>query len=425
MRFTSPAVVSCALTLALAAYPASLRAQDQPPAAQAAPQVAQDPGLFPEPAPLSKALRYVEKRFGDGGDGEVKSGFYPEFGGMVTGAGWIAVGPGYRHWLFNDQLLFDTSAAVSWRFYKMAQMRLEMPKLAGDRVTVGTQLRWQDLTQVNYFGEGPDSLESDRNEYRLTSTEIVGYTSLKARPWLTLDSRAGFLGSPELRDSTGPFRRGIPQTSEVFPNDPVFQLEEQPSFAYGAVSVIADTRDTPGHPSRGGLYRAALSTFADQGQDTFSFHRTDIEAAHFIPAAPNFVLALRGWLVTSHPLDGHSVPFYLQPSLGGANTLRGYSNYRFHDNNLLVLNAEGRVAIFTHVDAALFVEAGNVAPRVGGLNLDRTSYGVGVRLHSRGSTMARLDVAHSGEGWQVLFRTTDPFRSSRHARRTAPVPFTP
>ncbi|MBA3270166.1 MAG: BamA/TamA family outer membrane protein [Acidobacteria bacterium] len=370
-------------------------------------------------------MRYAEKRMGNRGDGDVKNGFYPELSNMVTGAGWISAGPGYRHWLFNDQVLFDTSAAISWRLYKMAQVRLEMPKVAAGRVVVGTQVRWQDLTQVNNFGEGPDSLEADRNEYRLTSTEVVGYSSVKPRSWLSLDGRGGLLDSPELRDSTGPFRRGNPQTREVFPNDPVYQVSEQPSFVYGDLSLAADTRDARGHPTRGGFYRAGWSTFVDQDRDLFNFRRSELEAAHFIPAMPHVTLALHGWLVASNPSEGHTVPFYLQPSLGGANTLRGYPNYRFHDRNLLVLNAEGRVAVFTHVDAAVFVDAGNVAPRVGDLNLHQKSYGVGVRLHSRGSTMARLDFGRSREGWQILFRTNDPFRASRLSRRTAPVPFAP
>jgi hypothetical protein len=405
--------------------PALLSAQDQLPAAPATPPSNQSPGVFPDPKPLAKLLRYAEKRMGDGGDSDAKNGFYPELGNMVTGAGWISAGPGYRHWLFNDQVLFDSSAAVSWRLYKMAQVRLEMPKVAEGRVVVGTQMRWQDLTQVNHFGEGPDSLESERNEYRLTSTNLVGYTTVKVRPWLSLDGRIGRLGSLRLRDSTGPFRRGVPQTRELFPNDPVYRLGEQPSFVHGEISLAADTRDTRGHPSRGGFYRAAWSTFVDQDRDAFSFRRSELEAAHFIPALSNFVLALRGWLVTSNPPDLHTVPFYLQPSLGGANTLRGYPNYRFHDHNLLLLNAEGRLAVFTHVDAAMFIDAGNVAPRVGDLNLDQTSYGVGLRVHMRGSTVARLDFGRSREGWQILFRTNDPFRASRLSRRTAPVPFAP
>ena len=74
------------------------------------------------------------------------------------------------------------------------------------------------------------------------------------------------------------------------------------------------------------------------------------------------------------------------PSLGGANALRGYSNYRFHDRHLLLASAESRWPIFAHLDAAVFVDAGTVAARVGDLGLDKTVYGFGVRLHTHRST---------------------------------------
>jgi hypothetical protein len=84
-----------------------------------------------------------------------------------------------------------------------------------------------------------------------------------------------------------------------------------------------------------------------------------------------------------------------------------------------------RVAIFAHVDAVALFEAGNVAARFNDLNLDKTSYGVGVRVHSDRSTFARLDVARSPEGWQIVFRLNDPFGLSRINKRTAQVPFAP
>ena len=68
---------------------------------------------------------------------------------MPTGAGWITAGPGYRYWFFGDQMFIDGSAAVSWRAYTMAQARIEMPQLAKSRLVLGTQVRWQDLTQVS------------------------------------------------------------------------------------------------------------------------------------------------------------------------------------------------------------------------------------------------------------------------------------
>jgi hypothetical protein len=83
------------------------------------------------------------------------------------------------------------------------------------------------------------------------------------------------------------------------------------------------------------------------------------------------------------------------------------------------------VAMMTHVDAAMFVDAGNVAARVGDLDLGKRSYGAGLRLHSRRQTFARLDVARGGEGWRVLFRLTDPLNLARLTRRSAPAPFVP
>jgi hypothetical protein len=123
--------------------------------------------------------------------------------------------------------------------------------------------------------------------------------------------------------------------------------------------------------------------------------------------------------------EGHQIPIYLQPSVGGNNTLRAFRTYRFHDENALVLNGESRWAVFEHMDLAAFVDAGNVAARAGDLNLAKTSVGGGVRLHTVRTTVARLDVAYGDEGWHVLFRTTEPLRLARISRRMADLPFAP
>jgi hypothetical protein len=308
----------------------------------------------------------------------------------------------------------------------MAQARLEVTPLTDDRVTFGTQVRWQDLTQVTYYGDGPHSLEINRSEYRMKSVNTVGYMTLRPTAWLALHGRLGRFSSPELLPPAGAFARGNPGTHEVFPEDPVYQLDEQPDFLHGEVAVVADTRDEPGYATRGGAYRVSWARYADQDANRFSFGRYEAEAAHFIPmVGDNVVIALHGWVVGSTTAPGQQVPFYLAPSLGGSNTLRGYNDYRFHDRNSAVVNTEVRVAIFEHVDAVGLFEAGNVAARFGDLNLDKTSYGFGVRVHSDTSTFARFDVARSEEGWKVVFRMNDPFRLSRFNKRTAQAPFAP
>ena len=383
-------------------------------------------GFFNEPNIIGKAIRYGNRFAGSSDGGELKNGFYPELGDMVSGAGWISGGPGYRHWLFGERAFVDASAAVSWRMFKMAQARFELPTLARSRLTLGVQGRWQDYTQITYFGTGPDSLETDRSEYRIENANVVGYAVVKPVQWMSINGRLGFISRPSIQAPAGTFSRGYPDTATLFADDPVYALEQQPNFLHSEVSVIADTRDHRGYPSDGGLYQASWSRYSDRDVDRFSFDRLEIEGAHFIPAASQrVVFALHGWLASTRADEGEMVPFYLQPALGGANSLRSYESYRFHDRNLLAVNAEMRVTIFEHVDAAAFADAGNVAATVGDLNFDRRSYGVGLRLHTNRATIARLDVARGDEGWRVLFRVSDSFRFPRVGRRTAAIPFVP
>ena len=158
--------ISLFAALILAGATTIAHAQEAPPNPD---PVAQDEratapvGFFNEPNILDKAIRYGSQFASSGDGGETKNGFYPEFGDMIPGAGWISGGPGYRYWLFGDRLFVDASAALSWRMYKMAQARVELPKLARSRITAGAQLRWQDLTQVTYFGAGPD-VARDRSQ---------------------------------------------------------------------------------------------------------------------------------------------------------------------------------------------------------------------------------------------------------------------
>ncbi|HEY5618564.1 MAG TPA: BamA/TamA family outer membrane protein [Vicinamibacterales bacterium] len=396
-------------------------------AAIAAPVAAQEPpaALFPEPTIVTKAVDFVTEFKGDD-TATAKDGFYPDVGRMITGAGWISFGPGYRHHLFTGRAVIDLSTAISWRAYKTAQARFEFPSLAADHVAIGSQVFWQDLTQLVYYGGGADSTEAGQSDYRLQASDAVLYAVVRPSRAVSLTSRIGWLSRPGLSSSTGPFDRDLPDTMQQFPGEPGAHLVRQPGFLHADMSIVADTRDHPGHPSQGGLYRAAWAEFRDRDQGAFAFERYEIEGAHFVPLlAGRSVLVVHGWGVFSTTTESREVPFYLLPSLGGHNTVRSYGDYRFHDRDMVVVNAESRWALMPHVDAALFVDAGNVAPRAADLNLARTAYGAGMRVHSGASTFARFDVAKGHEGWRIQLRLNDPFRFGRLKQRTAAVPFVP
>lgn len=424
----SPSYSSLILAVALSGLPGVADAQEPsgtaPVLASPADNHPRADGVIDEPRFIARAIDFANRTIGDR-NGQ-KSGFFPELSNMVTGAGFISAGPGYRQWFGGDRLVLDASAAWSWRSYKMAQAHIEWTNLAHSRVVIGSQARWQDLTQVTYFGEGAESLDANRSEYRLTSLNVVGYTTFRPAKWLAVTGRAGFLHRPELRDAAGTFKRGSPDTSTVFPDDIVYSLAEQPNFLHGEASITAETRDHRSHPTDGGLYRAAWSHYSDRTDGLFTFQRLEGEAAHFVPVANGkVVFAVHGWTVATGTSENSVVPFYLMPSLGGGNTLRAFTDYRFHDRNLLLATAEARLALFTHIDVAAFVDAGNVAARFSDLDLAQRSYGLGLRMHSDSSTFARVDAAHGRDGWRILFRMTDPLHLTRVSRRTAALPFVP
>jgi outer membrane protein assembly factor BamA len=380
--------------------------------------------LFHEPRFVAKTVSWIED-FDRDDTGEPEDGLYPDLSNMITGAGWISGGPGYRHHLFDGNALVDVSAAISWRAYKTAHGLLEFPHLANKRLTIGSRLQWQDFTQIRYFGLGPDTLEAGVSDYRMKTTNVVGYATWRLRTSLSVSASTGWLQRPSLSASGGSFDRGEPETIAVYVDDPAVSLETQPQYLHGEIAVTADTRNHPSYPTSGVLVRGAWSTYHDRSADTFTFDRYEGEAAAFMPVERRGVIAAHFWGVFTDTADDGEVPFYLMPSLGGHNTLRGYPDYRFHDRNVLLANLEWRWALIEHVETAAFFDVGNVAARADDLNFARKSYGFGFRLHTSKTTIARFDVARSDEEWRFLFKLSDPLRLARIAQRAAAIPFVP
>lgn len=412
------------LPFALCAAATLAHAQDSATAAPAVPDTATEAqGYVSEPVIIQRVVLFGDRHLG--GDGK-SNGIYTDFGKLVPGSGWISIGPGYRHWFGHDDAVFDTSGAVSWKGYLTAQAKYEKRKLLDGRVILGSQIMWQDLGSVAYFGSGRDTFVDDRTGYRLRSTDMVGYAAFKPTRDSEIAASLGWL-HPALLNQGGIFNGNFPDLRDLFSDQPAVAVPDQPNFLHSEISAKLDNRDFAEHPTRGTVLRVATSVYRDDRDGLFNFRRYEAEAAQFVPlAGSRVVIGVRGWVVGSDNIDGGAgIPVYLQPTIGGSNSLRGYADYRFHDRNMLLLNGEVRFALMTHVDLAAFMDAGSVAPRVSDLTLERRSYGAGVRLHSRKQTFVRFDVARSDEGWRFLFRLTEPLTLSRTNKRTAAAPFVP
>lgn len=369
------------------------------------------PGIFDEPSGLQRLMRATDGLATSGR--EPADGWYIELRNLPTGAGWITVGPGYRRHLLSGRALADASAAVSWRRYGMFQGHLELPHLASDRLLLGVQARYQDLRHVRYFGVGNDSTDEHEGAYHFKNWDVLAYGTLRTTSWLSLTGRFGWIPTPTIVNA--------------FDETATPGIGSPPPFLHGDIGLTADWTDHAGHPTRGGLYRASASGYADRDGGRYSFRRYEVEAAQYVPLfTTKWIGALRAWHVFSDTSSGHEVPFYLMSAIGGGNTLRGYTDFRFRDRNAQVLTAESRWALFTHIDLAAFADFGKVGSRVRDLDFShlKHSYGLGLRIHNANTTLARLDVGHSAEGWCVFFKMNEPLKRSTPASgRTAVVPF--
>ena len=155
----------------------------------------------------------------------------------------------------------------------------------------------------------------------------------------------------------------LPSTDEIFEPSEVPGLDTQPAFGVIEPFVEFATLDRAIEDRAGGRYRVTFSRYADRDLDQFSFDRWDVDLRQFIPFVHGtHTLAFRAWASASDAVDGDSVPFYLQPTLGGSRSLRGYRTFRFRDRSALLFQGGYRWRINEFVTGALFYDTGAVAP---------------------------------------------------------------
>jgi Omp85 superfamily domain len=408
------ACMAAFILAALCAVPASAAAQDtgkssgqQPPVS-----VADEPvnvNAVVEPGRLMRAFSWAETQIEN--HLGARDGWYPELGGMIPGAG-VSVGPGYRHHLFGDQAVLDASAAISWNGYRMMRSQLTWPSLMNDRLLIGGQVKYQDFTQINFFGIGNTTLKSDQTDYRLKDVDALGFVTVSPTSWLSVTGRAGALRRLSIEPGTSTIH---PSIDEGFDQIAAPGLTRQPNYVHADVAMDVDTRDEPGYPSSGGRYSLSVAMFHDQDFSSYSFRRAGAEAEQYVPLGRT-VLALRGRVGMSQSGAGQTVPFYMLPTLGGSNSLRGYLDYRFRDQDAMLMVAEYRWPIHRLIDAAVFYDTGSVAPAARAL-FDHLNpdYGGGIRVHSAKHLLLQLDVARGNEGTRALVTVMTPLglRSSR------------
>ena len=339
-----------------------------------------------------------------------RNGFFVEYGYSYkpVGSG-IGLGGGFRHDLFNRQARIEIEAGQSLRKYQMARVDFSLPRLADERLELGVEALYRRHTQDDFYGLGPDSLEEDRTNFLFKARELQGRAIVRPLPWLSVGSRLGRI-SPAI--GAGQDDR-YPSVEARFDEAHAPGLLVQPEYSYGEGFAEIDFRDEPGNARAGGHYVLAVRKYADADSGYYSFRSVDLLAQHFVPIFDKKrVFAFQLGVVGTSAGEGHAVPFYMRPTVGGSRTLRSVDDFRYRDTHALWMNAEYRWEAFSALDMALFTDWGKVASSASDLNFSglEHAYGIGFRFNTSQAVIFRVDIATGGgEGLRTFFKFSKAF----------------
>lgn len=337
------------------------------------------------------------------------NGFYAQYGysEKPIGSG-IAIGGGWRHDLFDRNARAVVEAGQSLRGYSYVRGDFAATRLLDERLELGGTATYRKEPQEDFYGLGIDSSKSDRTDFLFRGTDVQGRAVFKPRRWLNAGVRFGRIGVT-VKDGTD---KRFPDLSERFSDLSAPGFSAQPDFLYQDVFLTLDGRDHPVGPRSGAYYNVSWRRYTDNDLERYSFDRVDADLQHFIPFFhKKRVIATRVRLLSTTAIDD-DVPFYFQPTLGGSESLRSTSDFRFRDRNLLAMNLEYRFEAFPGMDMALFTDQGTVASRFNDLDLGQLkgAYGLGFRFNVLQAVWLRIDVAGGGsDGIHTFFKFSGIF----------------
>lgn len=362
-----------------------------------------------EPGKVERGMLWFEnhsvlERFAAG-----VGGFHPKIGGMGAGTG-FGLGTEYRLTdLLQGQLNFRASAQTSFQGDRRFDMDLAAPRIASGRYFAEVYAVHHDYPRMDYYGPGPGSEKTGRTDFRLEDTAFDAAIGVRPLNHLTIGGSAGYLLNNVGHGTDSRYA----SAEQVYSPAQARGIDVQANFLRSGAFAQYDWRDNPDGPRRGGNYFVQFGDYRDRTLGVSDFRRLDLEAQQYVPLLNDRrVFAFRAKSTLTYADSNRFIPFYMQPSLGGGDDLRGYRAYRFRGDNLVAMNAEYRWEVFSGLDMAVFGDAGQVFMKKSDLSWSdmESDLGFGLRFNARDRTFLRCDIAFSHEGFQVWVKFTDVFR---------------
>lgn len=365
--------------------------------------------LWPEHEnPLVKTVNnLVERGFREGLDsGRGANGIQVVLGGMRSGHG-TSVGFGYgRRDLWRERLGVRSTVRGTIQGAYLVDVDVRFQTLRFARSFLNLYSKYESSPKMDYYGQGTNSDIDNRTSYRLNDFITDWHFGIEPVRRLRFGLTGGYLTT-----DTGPgHRSNVPSIEHVFDSTTAPGLGDDSQFTRWGGFAVFDWRDKRSGPRRGGLIGMQFRRYLDVEQKTYTYRETQFDAQYYLPYFNDSrVIALRASSTLTFRGEDQLVPYYLQPTLGGNDDLRGFSRYRFTDNNVLFMSAEHRWHVFNGLDMAVFGDAGKVAPSKSELNFAdlKFSGGLGLRVRFLDAIISRIDFAAGREGFRWMWTFSD------------------
>ena len=344
----------------------------------------------------------------------IKDKLFLRFGGMRPGSG-LGGGIEYR----DREFATDNSTCGPKPSSPSVCINVTSSSCANSDSDTLTSLRscWWFIAirrRIDYYGIGRDAREEDHANFRLTGLSVLGSVVVQLTDRVSVGPRVGWMQFDTSSGTNG----DLPSIEEAFSPAETPGLTQQPDYLVVGAFASWDSRDNVADPTRGtfhtvqwSLYQPGGTLDADVALDDASealpverFQDLDIDSHTYIPVPGKSLIAFRFRGVFTR--SDRTIPFYLMPSLGGADSLLGFDNDRFRDNSLLYANVQLRRPVTRSIRLLAFADAGQVFPSLRDLALSEMeySYGGGV-LHTIGNgNFLSLALGWGREGYHFTLR---------------------
>lgn len=307
----------------------------------------------------------------------------------------------------------DVNAAASTRGLFTAKILHNKPQVAGSDVRLNAQLYVSQFFQNQYYGIGnyaklAKAPANDEHFYQFKSFS-AGFDITLLKPVARLPNGGHFFAMGLINfDFENPW--GNPDTRLIAIAQPR-GISGGRTAALGA-GILWENRNSEFAPTKGNYLMATAEVASQYMSSSYNYLSLKTDARAFISFYLLREITFANRVVFQH--NSGQIPYWKYAALGGDESMRGYPENRFLDDNALYLNTELRTWLLTFPEhdvklgGTLFVDMGRTFAN--GTALDNVfsdlKYTAGFGATSSFYTaefILRIDVGFSEEGHGIYF----------------------